>query len=65
LRTEEMALKRPTWMEKGTKRSQNSGCLKMSLDETRRLSFGVSAEGATGVGGAAGMKKEGTAQTDD
>jgi hypothetical protein len=47
------------------KSSQNSTWLKRILVDSRRESLAVSPDGATGVGGRAGMKKEGTAQTED
>jgi len=58
-------LKRPTKTEKGMKRSQNSTWPKRMPAEAARVSLAVSDEGAAGVGGRAGMKKAGTAQTED
>lgn len=46
-------------------RSQNSSWLNNKRAEARILSLGVSEDGAAGVGGRAGMKKAGAAQTED
>jgi len=45
--------------------SQNSRLRDTVRSEASSGALGVSLDGATGVGGALGMKKEGTAQTDD
>ncbi len=58
-----MELKKPTKMKKGTRTSQSSGERVTTPTDSRRRSLGVSAEGPTGVGGAAGTKKAGTLQT--
>ena len=52
-------------MWKGNIISKNSGFLKSALRDGRIASLTWSEEGEQGVGGAAGMKKEGTAATVD